>query len=86
MRKKPNKQIIQITFSSEPLKPIEQIEISFDVDIEPVPRPHNEHKYPPIIKSSFEFKMPIEEDPALDIYKREVELLHELRRRIRRRH
>lgn len=82
---KPNKQITRITFSSEPLKPIEQIEFSFDVDIEPVPRPRNEHKYPPIIESSFEFETPIEEDPALDIYKQEVKLLHELYRRIRRR-
>lgn len=80
------KRITRITLPFKPLEPIEQIEFSFDVDIEPVPRPRNEHKYPPIIESSFEFEAPVKDDPELDIYKREVELLHELRRRIRRRH
>lgn len=83
---KKSEPLTRITFSSEPLKPIEQIEISFELDIEPVPRPRNEYKYPPIIESSFEFETPIEDDPALDIYKQEVKLLHELYRRIRRRH
>lgn len=83
---KKSEPLTQITFSSEPLKPREQIEFSFDVDIEPVPRVRHEYKYSPIIESSFEFEAPVKDDPALDIYKREVELLHELRRRIRRRH
>lgn len=82
---KKSEPLTRITFSSEPLKPIEQIEFFFDVNIEPVPRPRNEHKYPPIIESSFEFEASVKEDPALDIYKQEVKLLHELYRRIRRR-
>lgn len=35
---------------------------------------------------SFEFEAPVKDDPELDIYKQEVKLLHELYRRIRRRH
>ncbi len=42
-----------------------------DVNIEPVPRPHNKYKYPPILESSFEFEAPVTDDSALGIYKKE---------------
>ena len=82
---KKSEPLTRITFSSEPLKPIEQIEFSFEVDIEPVKRstscPFGECKYFP----EMTFEAPVKDYPALDIYKQEVKLLRGRYRRRRRR-